>query len=125
MSILEGEIAEIVADALIGADVPYQVYIVRTTNTEPPPDWPTHIIWEGSPVTTEYAVMGWVDTFSANLIAQGVVNVDDAKIVLLQPTMPFRPVLADLIKARGQTYTVLGVHAEDPAKATLELRAKR
>lgn len=58
------------------------------------------------------------------LIAAGVVNVGDTKIVIIQQGMPFRPELTDRITPRGITYTILDI-AEDPARATLEVRAKR
>ena len=125
MSILEGDLAEILADALDAADIPYSMTIPRSHQEPPPPDWPSWQEWTAPITTTAYVFQGWVDTFSTDLIAQGVVSVDDAKIVLIQKTMPFRPELTDIIEARGTSYTILGFHAEDPAKATLELRAKR
>lgn len=125
MSLLQGEIAEMVADGLAAADLPFAMTIPRLHQAEPPDDWPTWKEWTAPITVVEHLFQGWVDTFSTDLIAQGVVSVDDAKIVLIQKTMPFRPELTDIIEARGTSYTILGFHAEDPAKATLELRAKR
>lgn len=124
MSLLEGELAEIIGDALIAADIPYGMTIPRQTAGAPrPDDWPTWEPWPDDTVTIEHTVQGFIDTYSAFLVASGVVNAGDVKIVLIQTTLPFRPELTDVIVARGKTYTILSM-SEDPAKATLEVRAK-
>lgn len=123
MSLLQGELAQIIGDALIGADIPYEMTIVRVTQEAAPDDWPSWQEWTGTVTTTEHVVQGFIDTYSAFLVASGVVNEGDVKILLIQTTLPFRPELADVIRARGQTYTILAV-SEDPAQATLELRAR-
>lgn len=124
MSILEGDIAEWVADGLASADLPYAMTIARTTQESPPADWPSWQPWTAPITTTEYTFHGWIDQFDNSLIAAGVVDEGDVKICLVQRDMPFRPELTDTITARGVTYTILSMN-EDPAQAVLELRAKR
>lgn len=124
MGWLDGDLADIVADSLEAADLPITMHILRTTASEPPPDWPTWEPWDGDPVTVEHPVRGWIEIYSALLVASGAVNAGDVKIMLIQKSLPFRPELNELIRARGETYTVLDVK-EDPAQATLELRAKK
>lgn len=124
MSLLLGEIAEMVADGLASADLPYSMTIPRLHQAEPPDDWPSWQEWTAPITTTEYVFQGWVDQFDNSLIAAGVVDEGDVKIVLIQQGMPFRPDLTDTITARGEVYTILDI-AEDPARATLEVRAKR
>lgn len=124
MSLLQGEIAEMVADGLASADLPYAMTIARTTQEPPPADWPSWQEWTAPITTTEYVFQGWVDQFDNSLIAAGVVDATDTKICIVQRDMPFRPELTDTIVARGEVYTILDI-TEDPAQAVLELRAKR
>jgi len=124
MSILEDDIAEWVADALEAADIPYSMTIPRSHQEPPPDDWPSWQEWTAPITTVEHEFQGFVDVYDARLIAAGVVNVGDVKIILIQQGMPFRPELTDTITARGETYTILDI-TEDPARATLEVRAKR
>ncbi len=124
MSLLLGEIAEMVADGLASADLPYSMTIARLHQEPPPPGWPTYEIWDGPITVVEHVFQGWVDVFDNSLIAAGVVDEGDVKICLIQRDMPFRPELTDTITARGVTYTILSMN-EDPAQAVLELRAKR
>lgn len=124
MSILEDELAQIIGDALVDADVPYEMMVPRTyVEDEKPEGWPSWEPWEPEVTTVEHSFLGFIDTYSEFLVASGVVNEGDVKIVLIQNRMPFRPELTDVIVARGLTYTILGM-SEDPAKATLELRAR-
>ncbi|MCP8895345.1 hypothetical protein KYK29_10405 [Shinella daejeonensis] len=124
MSLLEGELAEIIGDALVAADIPYDMTIPRLHQEPPPDDWPSWQEWLAPITVVEHEFQGFIDTYDARLIAAGVVNVGDVKIVIIQQGMPFRPDLTDTITARGATYTILDI-AEDPARATLEVRAKR
>lgn len=124
MSLLLGEIAEMVADGLEAGDLPYAMVIPRLHQAEPPDDWPTWKEWTAPITTTEYTFHGWIDQFDNSLIAAGVVDATDTKICIVQRGMPFRPELTDTIVARGEVYTILDI-TEDPAQAVLELRAKR
>lgn len=124
MSLLQGEIAEMVADGLAAADLPFAMTIPRLHQAEPPDDWPTYEIWDAPITVVEHVFQGWVDQFDNSLIAAGVVDATDTKICIVQRGMPFRPELTDTIVARGEVYTILDI-TEDPAQAVLELRAKR
>lgn len=124
MSLLQGEIAEMVADGLAAADLPFAMTIPRLHQAEPPDDWPSWQEWTAPITTTEYVFQGWIDVFDNSLIAAGVVDATDTKICIVQRGMPFRPELTDTIVARGEVYTILSMN-EDPAQAVLELRAKR
>lgn len=126
MSILEGDLAQEIADALTGADVPYEIVIPRTTYSEPPPDWPTWEPWEGDPVTVEHRMQGFIDSYSELLQASTLISEGDVKIIILKPTIPsgLTIELVDLVQAKGQTFTILNI-SEDPAGATVELRVAR
>lgn len=123
MSLLEGDLAQIIGDALTGADLTYELVIPRTTREPRPPDWPTWQHWEGETVTVHHSCQGFVDTYSEFLIASGVVQAGDVKIVIVQTTLQIEPKLTDVIIARGKTYTIIDM-SEDPARATLEVKAR-
>lgn len=125
MSILLGELAKTISEALIDANVPYEIVVPRTTQTEPPEDWPTWEPWPGETVTVEHKMQGFVVDYDEALIAAGVVQMGDVRIVILQPTIPAGLTigLTDIVQAQGKTFTILNI-GEDPAGATLELRAR-
>lgn len=125
MSILLGELATTISEALIDANVPYELTIPRTEQEPPPPDWPTWEEWTGEEITTLHKMQGFVETYSELLIAAGAVQADDVKIVVLKPTIPAEITieLTDIVQAQGKSYTILGI-SEDPAGATVELRAR-
>lgn len=125
MSILLGELAQTISEALIDANVPYEIVVPRTTQTEPPEDWPTWEPWPGETVTTNHKMQGFIVDYDEALIAAGVVQMGDVRIVILQPTIPAELTISitDIVQAQGKTFTILNI-GEDPAGATLELRAR-
>lgn len=125
MSILLGELAQTISEALIDANVPYEIIVPRVTQSEPPEDWPTWQPWPGEEVTVEHKMQGFVVDYDEALIAVGVVQMGDVRIVILQPTIPegLEIGIPDTVIAKGKSYTVLNI-SEDPAGATLELRAR-
>ena len=119
-SILEGELAQTIADALTDADIPYDVTITRTVPGEPDPETP----WiPGEPVVTNYACQGFTETFEADYISGGLVQANDLKVVILAPTLVITPSLTDTVTVRGQTYTIIRV-MPDPALATIALQVR-
>lgn len=125
MSILLGELAQTISEALIDANVPYEIVIPRTEQEPMPDDWPTWEPWEGEEVTVEHKMQGFVVDYDEALIAAGVVQMGDVRIVILQPTIPagLEIGITDIVQAQGKTFTILNI-GEDPAGATLELRAR-
>lgn len=120
MSMLEGEIAEIVSDALESANLPIDIVVSRTTAADPDPSTP----WiPGTPTTVNYACRGFVDDYRADQIDGSVIQRNDRKVIVLTPSLAITPVPGDSVTARGETLTVINVRA-DPALATWELQSR-
>lgn len=126
MSILLGELAQTISEALIDANVPYELTIPRMTEGTPrPDDWPTWEPWPDDSELVEHKMQGFIVDYDEALIAAGVVQMGDVRIVILQPTIPAELTIGitDIVQAQGKTFTILNI-GEDPAGATLELRAR-
>lgn len=120
MSILEGELAQTITDALLDADIPYGVTITRTVPGEPDPETP----WiPGEDTVTAYECMGFTETFEADFISGGLVQANDVKVVILPLTLTTTPELTDYVTVRGKTYTIISIRP-DPALATIALQAR-
>ena len=118
MSILEGELANEIADALDSAGVAYAIAITREVPGEggdpfdPPP-----------PVVTTYNGRGFVDDWDEAFLTGGLVERGDVKVIVIANSIAVVPAAGDRVTARGKTYSVLNVSA-DPARATFTLQAR-
>jgi hypothetical protein len=118
MSILSGELAETIGDALIDADIPFDVVVTRSTPGEGGEPW------DPAPaVLTDYPCKGYVDTYSEAYLSGGLVESGDVKVVIIANTLAIEPSVGDSVTARAKTYYVLNVSA-DPALALYELQAR-
>lgn len=118
MSILEGELAEVIAEALIDADVPFAMSLTRTTITPPPNDWTP-----GTEVTETFQCQGFIETYSDLLKAGTFIQEGDRKAVILTVTLSTTPTLTDLLIVHGRTYSIHSI-GYDPARATIELQVR-
>lgn len=120
-SILLGDLAGTIGDALIDAAIPFALTISRDVTTGGDPFDPG----SGTTVTTDYSCQGFVDTFSAFDVANSLVLAGDVRIIVVATTldMPSPPSPGDRVTANGKTYSVLNVSA-DPALATYTLQAR-
>jgi predicted dinucleotide-binding enzyme len=119
MSILEGELAQVISEALIDANVPFDITVRRTEIVGGVP-------WEpgsGEEVTTNYPAKGFVADFSTLERAQTLIEANDVKIVILLPTIDTMPLTSDSVIARGKVYSIIRL-SPDPAMATLEIQAR-
>jgi len=118
VSILDGELAELIFDALESADVPYDLMLIRSVPGNGPPHNP------GPPTTQTHGCRGFVDDYRADQRDGTIIQVNDRKIVILAPSLSVAPAPQDKITARGANYTVISVQA-DPALAgyTCQVRA--
>ena len=115
MGLLEGELADIINDALESADVPFDLTLSRDVpgSTAPP-----YSQWNPGPPTTQtHACRGFVDDYRADQRDGTLIMQNDRKVVILAPSISVTPVPGDKVTARGQEYTVVTVQA-DPALAT-------
>ena len=121
VSILEGELAETIADALTEAAIPYDVVVSRTTSVDPGTPWDPS---DDTVTVTDYECRGYVDTFDDSYRAGGLVQQGDIKIVILANTLSVTPTLADTVTVRGETYQIVNV-SSDPALALWEVQARQ
>ena len=120
MSILEGELAATITEALLDADVPFDITVTRTVESEPDPATP----WlPGETVTTHYPCKGFIEQYDVFHLSSTQIQVGDVKVVILVPTLAITPELTDTVTARGKSYIIVNV-SPDPALATIELQAR-
>lgn len=121
MSLLDGELADIINDALEGADLPFDLTLSRDVpgSTAPP-----YSQWNPGPPTTQtHACRGFVDDYRADQRDGTLIQLNDRKVVILAPSLSVVPVPGDKITARGIEYTAVTVQA-DPALATYTCQAR-
>lgn len=134
VSILEGELAEQIADALAEASIPLSATVTRSVlDPESPP-------WEPTYTTVAYACQGIVDSYSVLERAQSNVEVSDVKVLIVaqsllnapipppdeepdEPTGLIEPAPGDGVTIGGKSYTVIAV-STDPARALWELQCR-
>jgi hypothetical protein len=117
VSILEGELAETIGDALVDAGIPFAITITRTTPGDGPPYDP------GPGTSTDYPCQGFLDTYAAQFIDGSRILEGDVKAVIIVKTLDIEPLPGDTLTAHDKTYSVITVSA-DPAQALYELQAR-
>lgn len=115
MSILEGELAETIAAALLEADLPLDITLTRVSGGSGDPWSPSG----GS--TTTYEAKGFCDTYRADERAGSLIQETDIKVVIVAATLLTEPETGDIISIGGKTLNVASV-LTDPAKALWECR---
>lgn len=119
MSILEGELAEIIGEAIGGADLFYAATLTRTTVTGGDP-------WDpgsGVETTVTFPCQAFEDTYSIFERQNTLIQAGDVKVVVLATTLATVPTTADKITTRGVTRSIVSVE-RDPAGATFTLQAR-
>lgn len=119
MSILDGEIAAEVFEALEDVFLPATVTRMLPGSTEPP--WAP---WNPGPPTPQHnACLGVVDDFAAHLRDGSMIQQTDRKVLILATSLAITPAPGDDCTIRGATGSVIRVSA-DPALATFELQVR-
>jgi len=118
MSILEGEQAETIAEALLDADVPFAMSLTRITVLPGPDPWTP-----GEEVTETFECLGFIETYSDLLQAGTLIQEGDRKAVILTTTLNTTPALTDLLIVDSRAYSIMSI-GYDPARATIELRVR-
>jgi len=120
MGLLDGELAEIIGDALDAADLTYSVTLTRTVPgiVDPAKLWipPTD-------TTEQFTCMGFVDAYRRDLVDGTNIQADDFKVVIVATSLQTEPKPGDVIMARGQSFTVITA-TPDPAMATWEVQSR-
>lgn len=105
--LLDGTLAARLADALVAADLPYDVAIVRTETDDSDPFNP-----ETTDVT--HTASGWCDTYDARDIDGTLIRQSDVKAFILCSSLDIAPATTDKYVAQSITYTIVSVQ-RDPA----------
>lgn len=116
-SILEGELASQVADALSVARVPYALTIVVTIPGGGPdydPDPPTY---EG------HACQGWSESYADDEVDGTRIEMTDTRVMVLTSTLDIEPTTADAVTVGDSTYSIINLK-RDASGAVLEIQAR-
>ena len=115
VSILQGELADILSDAIESAGLPYAVTVTRTTTSGPDYD----------PVVTEtpYEGQGWQDQYDQDTIDGTLVQANDVRCFILAHSLAITPTTADTLTLDGMTYAIVRVSV-DPAGTALEIQGR-
>lgn len=127
MGLLDGEIAEIVADAL-GEDIFLDATLIRDVPAEQTsPEYEEFDPPVPTPVT--YTMKAIESEYSTGLRAAGLVGAQDVEVLILADTLEVTPESGDRITIRGATRTIVPASAAgkkavtgDTARATWSCR---
>jgi hypothetical protein len=118
MSILEGELAATIADALIEADLPLAITLTRTTAGSGGDPWnpPTG-------TTTTYQCSGFTDSYRDAERVGTLIEATDRKVIVIGATLLTTPEVSDTVNIQGEPLNVMSV-LTDPARALWELQCR-
>lgn len=117
------DIASLVADSFSGQLVP--ATLTRTVVAGYDPVTDKEVI-----ETQTFSTEGVVESYSDELIANGIVQTNDRQILLLATPLGTEPTPGDggnhpdKITIEGKTYTVVGIPDRDPAAATYTVQGR-
>lgn len=114
---LQGMIARAINNGMRGLF--YDAVLTRTTpSVDPSQPWV-----QLDSTTTEYTCKAIVEQYSNYQIANGLVDVDDRKILILVNSLDVEPVIStDTITILGMIYQLISPVKTDPARAVWEIR---
>jgi len=115
LSILDGELAATLTDALIEADIPGALVIRRQETSGPP--------WDPVTSDVDYNCMGWIDDYDAASRAGSLVQQNDRKVFVVASTLVIAPIVTDRLVVGTTLYTIIGVQ-RDPAGACWVLQCR-
>jgi hypothetical protein len=114
-SILEGELAATLADALTEAGLPYAVTVSRITPPDP--------IYGGEPTITPYPCQGWRDQYDLDTIDGTMIQRSDVRVFIIASSLSINPTTADTITIGGVSHAIINVGI-DPAGTAWDIQAR-
>lgn len=118
MSLFGINIEEIITQAFRG-----NLYPVTLTREVPGTYTPGTDTVTGSSEQT-YTTEGILESYSEELVAQGLVSESDRKALVLASPLGTVPQPGDKLTIHGETFTVVAVPQRDPVGATYSVRVK-
>jgi hypothetical protein len=117
LSILAGELAQEIADALAEADIPLTAIVTRMELDPASPPWaPTY-------TAVPYNCTGLVDAYSAIDRVNAAILITDVRLLIVAATLAVVPAVGNFVTINSTIYTVVSVRT-DPATALWELQAR-
>jgi hypothetical protein len=106
ISILDGDLAELLTDALTAFDIPMDCVVTRSESSGPP--------WDPVMTPVPYAASGWIDQYAAAEHVDSNVLVSDRKVYVVTASLAIVPAPGNTITIAGNTFTIIAT-ALDPA----------
>lgn len=119
-SILEGELADEVAEALGVARIPMAVTVRVTTYGEYDPSTGTG----GETTYVDHACQGWPESYGEDTIDGTRIRSSDLKVMVLTPTIGVEPGTSDQVIVAGEVYSIINM-TRDASGALYEIQARR
>lgn len=116
-SILEGELAGQVADALSVARVPMALTIVVTIPGGGPPYDPDPPTYEG------HTCQGWPESYADDEVDGTRIERTDVRITVLTATLDIEPTTNDAVTVGDDTYSIINLK-RDASGALLQIQAR-
>jgi hypothetical protein len=117
VSILEGELAEDVAEALSAARVPMAITVRETIPGSGPPYNP------GPPTYVNHACEGWPESYADAEIDGTRITQSDVRVLILTTSLAMTPTTSDHVIVGGTSHTILNIK-RDASGALLEIQAR-
>ena len=114
-SILDGELADLLTDALTNADIPQSCVVTRQEQSGP----------DYAPIITNvpYDCQGWIDDYAERDRDGTLVQVNDRRVFILCASLDITPSTADSVTVDGVSYSIISVQ-RDPAGAAFVIQAR-
>jgi len=116
---LEGSLAKTINAAMQNLFISATLIRDEAVVTSPAPE-----PWEPqSTAEVEYTCKAIVEMYSQRLRAEGLVDMNDRKVLILAQSLEVTPVPGNRVTVRGITFTIIDV-ATDPALAVWECKGR-
>lgn len=114
-SILEGDMAAQLTDAITSAGLPYTITVTRITTSGPS--------YDPVQVETPHEGQGWRDNYSLDTVDGTLIRASDARVFILASTLAIAPTTADRVTLDGVTHSIVRVSI-DPAGTAWDIQAR-
>lgn len=117
VSILEGELAEEVAEALSAAGAPMAITVRETIPGSGPSYDP------GPPTYVNHTCEGWPESYADDEIDGTRIAKSDVRVMVLAVSLDMTPATSDRIIVGGKSHAILNIK-RDASGALLEIQAR-
>lgn len=104
VSILQGELAQTITEALLDANVPFDIIVRRTTTVPGPEPWDPPV-----ETTTTYPCRGWVENYDDDTVTGTLIDARDVQVMILTTSIAVEPTDTDTITIEGRELSIVNV----------------